>query len=126
MRDIKFRAWDNYGQEMLEVVCIDFARKYVYVRFLWPIQRVQPLLSDEVTLMQFTGLCDRNGQEIYEGDILCAIPGALYEIYWDTQALAWMARIRSGTCFLREMDLRLYEITGNIYKSRGLLQRAQE
>lgn len=52
MREIKFRAWD--GKEMIE----SFDRTYDWEN------------RENFTLMQFTGLKDKNGKEIYEGDIV--------------------------------------------------------
>jgi hypothetical protein len=63
MREIKFRAWDINGEEMSAVFTIST---------LW--EHDDSLLADfgEVEFMQFTGLADKNGKEIYEGDIVDA------------------------------------------------------
>ena len=57
MREIKFRAWD--GQKILPPVDLTQPLKY----YKW-------LGKNDLPLMQFTGLLDKNGKEIYEGDIL--------------------------------------------------------
>mgnify|MGYP003132010777 CR=1 FL=1 len=57
MREIKFRAWD--GNKMLPSQ--DLSQSDIY--WAW-------LGKEDVELMQYTGLKDKNGKEIYEGDIV--------------------------------------------------------
>lgn len=66
-RQIKFRAWVKDWKEMFEVIMLTF-----------PVGEKEFILSGkggsvsskDCELMQFTGLMDKNGKEIYEGDIV--------------------------------------------------------
>ncbi len=70
-REIKFRVWDVGNKEMLEVQELDFESTFYGGRIaIRPDQYNDYFDTEDMILMQYTGLKDKNGKEIYEGDIV--------------------------------------------------------
>ena len=108
MREIKFRAWDK--EEMFRVVSIAWAYEHSKVKDTIVCGRggstVNPIL------MQYTGLKDKNGVEIYEGDI----------IRWDgglAEEVEWLQPI--GGYNIGESEA--FEVIGNIWENPELVEK---
>jgi hypothetical protein len=73
-REIKFRVWNNRDKKMLNVAGAEFisGREIMSAGTLLPDEVVYGKNNGEYfsPMMQYTGLFDKNGREIYEGDIL--------------------------------------------------------
>lgn len=137
----KFRAWDKENDRMVypstEDVCFELDDDGINIFDLWgeyPEDHVFPLLDS--VIMQSTGLKDKNGVEIFEGDIVSVrnhpfqktekssagieIDGD-YAISWNEGDLTWCA----GNLLLARLKPYV-TVAGNVWKNPELLEQADE
>jgi len=126
--EIKFRAWDDEAKayfldwdrvpRMYPVVAIDFQLRTMELKLPDDYEDRDTINLDDCVLMQFTGLKDRNGIEIYEGD--CFAWGIhRCEVVWDKDGFG--ARNQQGQIFSLHTIFPMGEIIGNIYEKPELL-----
>ena len=116
MREIKFRAWDKNTKIMIH--WDDLVKSRISFRnFRWALLSEN---SENFELMQYTGLKDKNGVEIYEGDILSYF-GFEYEVIFEESAFGWS---EDGQFYaFAEMaidEIEKTKIIGNIYENPEL------
>jgi uncharacterized phage protein (TIGR01671 family) len=112
MREIKFRAWDYQDKSM--VSGSGFRMEGAGFNYQWGFQTGTHLIE----VMQFTGLTDRNGKEIYEGDIVKRSFGRMHDIVWHD----FTASFRIGRYAITAMAFQKMEVVGNIYEHPDLLK----
>lgn len=119
-REIKFRAWDKEKKEMREVTGINWYAGYIRVDR----ERLEDLPIEDTSIMQYVGLKDKNGKEIYESDLVNVEfnDGSKYEdpleVYFEKGAFM------VGMGYLH--DIKSIEVIGNIYKNPNLLNKENE
>lgn len=134
MKEIKFRAWDKENKKMFGVsgYFMDMGiekRKYMLERHGGKEDGDITINKsfDEVDLMQFTGLKDKNGKEIYEGDILRTngIDGkCLWVIEWEESSYVYgfsPNHIGGKYSSVHNHAWEEGEVIGNIYETPELL-----
>jgi len=122
MREIKFRAWEKNHKEMLEVLGIFFDVQTIKHKNLKIRGNTNPFNDGypntnfcDIELMQFTGLLDKNGKEVYEGDIVTILSnGYPKEVKWEPRYCGFNIRPN-------RRNAKGYEVIGNIYENPELL-----
>lgn len=127
-RDIKFRGKriDNgtwvygylIGNDAIVGEIVEWDSEYFNTEF-W--RKVDP-----ETVGQYTGLKDKNGKEIYEGDVLLEIlsPDEKYAhvVVWSQDDCAWMFEYYGDLFTASEMNFEQCEVIGNIYSNPEMLE----
>ena len=123
----KFRAFLTETKTMHDVLQIDLSRSMVSLK----IENVSEWYwFKEVDLMQSTGLKDKNGVEVFQGDIVKCTSGCLHEVVWLKEYAgmyvggmpAWyLSSLNEGYAWTGKE-----EVMGNIYENLELLEQANE
>lgn len=125
MRKYIFRAWDDRNKRMI----YDFDSPYIgLLNFITGLNEDGELFCgnegdwQDKELMQYTGLKDKQGKMIFEGDIL-------RKTYGSSKRMASISFFNGGYIFddgydtdLGSMDLSLIEVIGNVHENPELLK----
>jgi uncharacterized phage protein (TIGR01671 family) len=83
-------------------------------------------LIDPSTICRCTGSEDKNGELIYENDIMKNKHNS-YRVVWDNEEGSWMLELNSVSLYgLSEVNSKKYEVIGNIFDNPELLRRNEE
>jgi len=129
-REIECKAWDKNNEEMVEVISINLKpdQTYQMLAVQYPDGEVIEEYLDSFELLWYTGLTDKNGNEIYEGDIIEFFGNsALVRFAWG----GFVAADGEGELkHTTKGDLRGYhansEVIGNKFENPELLETIQQ
>ncbi|MEK8206987.1 YopX family protein [Paenibacillus sp. FSL L8-0696] len=116
----KYRAWYKPKGVMIQpenLVMINFDTKVLGVYMEMDGKGYHVLRMSDFELMEYTGLKDKNDQEIYEG----------YILLWEHKGLSVKVKVRFKDGMFLAGDMPLYdcldeEIIGNIYENPELIE----
>ena len=114
MKEIKYKGWHKLQK-----------REFVVRAVIWKDGVIEDVVQEDglrmdaenIILREFTGLTDKNGKEIYEGDI---ISGWLYgepdirEVRWDEDKWGWSENPKTPSSN--------FEVIGNVWENPELLK----
>lgn len=131
----KFRAWDKGLESMIPVERIDFEYRLINVNAAWR-------TFEEIELMQSTGLRDKNGVEIFEGDVVRYTWDMLSDVnatekgkkvriskvFWSDWRASWAVGKKScnNDLFRYARNGNTVEVIGNVWENPNLLEQANE
>ncbi|WP_270223436.1 YopX family protein [Lacticaseibacillus paracasei] len=131
-REIKFRAYSSHNHKMYPVSDIEWdIDGRIWVTADDGKNGIE-LIDDEAHLMQYTGLQDKNGREIYENDLLQCTSYTYGNGETDKTSLLvkydeMSAGFIAGPYMLGKlMDIRKCEVIGNIFEDKQLLEADHE
>lgn len=128
----RYRAWYVLAEEMIdEILMISFVRKEIIGKFTdgstsVPLKFEDTRNGEDVILMQSTGLKDKNGKEVFVGDIIKCTRGCLHEVYIEKEyggtfiggmPAIYLKGLGEGYAWTEHE-----EIIGNIYENPELLE----
>ena len=130
----KFRAWDGAKKEMFkDTFAITESGQVVVVEQEFVTSSPDYVFVDYLAIMQSTGLFDRNGQEIFEGDIVTDGDVISDIKYHQTLGFYMIGKYGFSVPFGQGVDVeyfeefavhvsKTFEVIGNIYENKEFLE----
>lgn len=119
-RKVRYRAWDKKNKEMI----LDYKIKFIEGIYNYSLN--DEFADEEYVFMQYTGLDDKNGKEIYEGDIVANKHNLQFVVEYVSGKFKFVEDTKSAIIFmanLNDENNKQVEVIGNIYENPDLLTK---
>lgn len=139
-REFKVRAWDKTAKRLIcpeQIMQLNFNSEGIDWLGCWivqpdeeddPHQVLHQIPGKDLVLMQFIGLLDKNGQEIFDGDIVSFADWKPKIVVWNNEGVSPIAGfiLKNTQLFLNRIDALDMQVIGNIHEHPELLEAKHE
>ncbi|WP_430596082.1 YopX family protein [Streptococcus gallolyticus] len=130
----KFRAWDKKCNEMFkDTFAITESGQVIIVEQESVFDTPDYVFTDDLIIMQSTGLIDKNGKEVFENDVIRDSDGfegiVQYDESYGVYGIAYLPTLSNGIDMtfeeLKDNYRNKFEVIGNIYENSELLEEEE-